>query len=131
MDRQVTSRPEEHQEAAEACQRLRNEWVVQVQGRLVRRSDPNPELPTGQVELVPSRVSVLNTAPAKLPLLPSDPAPPKEETRLRNRVLDLRSELSQLGLDCLCSLSVTGSGGLKLGCSAEMCTARVHGNTTS
>ena len=63
---------------------------MQVQGQIARRSDPNPELPTGQVELIPSKVAVLNTVPAKLPLLPADASLPKEETRLRNRVLDLR-----------------------------------------
>lgn len=87
---QITTRPAEHPLASEACQRLRHEWVVQVEGRVVRRSDPNPQLPSGQVELIPSRVAVLNTVPPKLPLLPSDPSLPREETRLRNRVLDLR-----------------------------------------
>ena len=69
---------------------MRNEWVVQVKGHIVKRSDPNPELPTGQVELVPSTVTVLNAVAGKLPLLPSDESMPKEETRLRHRVLDLR-----------------------------------------
>ncbi|KAK9807183.1 hypothetical protein WJX73_004912 [Symbiochloris irregularis] len=87
---QITTRPEEQPEAAAACQRLRLEWVVKIQGTVTKRSDPNPDLPTGLVELVPSAVTVLNTAPAKLPLLPSDKTVPKEETRLRNRVLDLR-----------------------------------------
>lgn len=87
---QITSRPAEFSEAAEACQRLRNEWVVQVKGTLIKRSDPNPQIPTGQVELVPATVRILNTVGCKLPLLPSDDSVPKEETRLRNRVLDLR-----------------------------------------
>ncbi|MCJ1423430.1 hypothetical protein MMC29_001313 [Sticta canariensis] len=89
---QITSRPPEFPEAAEACQRLRNEWVVQVQGQVIKRSDPNPQIPTGQVELVPAEVTVLNTVGIKLPLLPSDDSTPKEETRLRNRVLDLRND---------------------------------------
>ena len=75
--------------------------MVQIQGELVKRSDPNPDLPTGQVELVPSQVTVLNTVPGALPLLPSDQSVPKEETRLRNRVLDLRS--AHQSHRCLCS----------------------------
>lgn len=90
---QITTRPEDQPDAAAACERLRLEWVVQIQGTVIKRSDPNPDLPTGLVELVPSSVTVLNTAPAKLPLLPSDKTVPKEETRLRNRILDLRSAI--------------------------------------
>ena len=42
--------------AAASLERLRAEFVVQVTGTLRRRKDPNPKLPTGEVELVAEKV---------------------------------------------------------------------------
>jgi len=42
--------------AAASLERLRAEFVVQVTGTLRRRKDPNPKLPTGEVELVAEEV---------------------------------------------------------------------------
>ncbi|HKP20001.1 MAG TPA: OB-fold nucleic acid binding domain-containing protein, partial [Thermoleophilaceae bacterium] len=51
---QLVFRPEEAPEAHEAAGRLRGEDVITVSGELVRRDESaiNPELPTGEVELV-------------------------------------------------------------------------------
>lgn len=57
--------------------------------------DPNPNLPTGMVELVAEKVDLLNSVTGSLPLVVSeDPEAeePKEDTRLKHRVLDLRCE---------------------------------------
>ena len=87
---QIISQPEEFPEAAAACQRLRNEYVVCVEGTVRLRKDPNPRIPSGKLELAASAVTVLNAVSQKLPFLPGDDALPREETRLRNRVIDLR-----------------------------------------
>lgn len=68
------------------------EDVIRVEGRVELRPDPNPNLPTGAVELRAVRVERLSAA--RTPAIPVYRAPeeelPSEELRLRHRVLDLR-----------------------------------------
>ena len=101
---QIVGRPEHDAAAAEACQALRNEWVVRVAGRLAVRENPNPNLPTGDYELLVEEVDVLNRVQAKLPFTPADDFVQREETRLRHRVLDLRwaPDGQAAAVNCLC-----------------------------
>lgn len=89
---QVVLRPEEHAEAASALDAVRLEWVVEVEGEVALR-DPeaaNPEMQTGEIEVVCDRGAVLSRADP-LPFLPDTPVEEvAEETRLRYRYLDLR-----------------------------------------
>jgi aspartyl-tRNA synthetase len=68
------------------------EDVVVVEGRIERRPDPNPEMPTGEVELRAVRVERYSAA--RTPVIPVYRSPeeelPSEDLRLRHRVLDLR-----------------------------------------
>ncbi len=85
--------PQSDPELAKTAARLRSEWVVCITGTLRLRKDPNPKIPTGQVELLASRVTVLNAVTRLLPFPVStaeEAEAPREELRLRNRVLDLR-----------------------------------------
>ena len=43
-------------EGSSGLDRLRAEYVVRIQGQLRKRSDPNPNIPTGMVELVAEQV---------------------------------------------------------------------------
>ena len=72
---------------------LRSETVVTVTGRVVARSEEtvNPKHPTGHVEIRVDEVVVRSEA-EPLPLPVADEAHYPEETRLRNRFLDLRRE---------------------------------------
>ncbi len=79
----------------EVAHPLRSEFVLQVTGEVSRRpaGNDNPNLPTGDVELIASDVVVLNeSAPLPFPvssgLAESDPV--GEEARLKHRYLDLR-----------------------------------------
>ncbi|MGF2948938.1 aspartate--tRNA ligase [Microbacterium alcoholitolerans] len=79
----------------EVAHPLRSEFVLQVTGEVSRRpaGNENPNLPTGDVELIASDVVVLNeSAPLPFPvssgLAESDPV--GEEARLKHRYLDLR-----------------------------------------
>ncbi|KAK9819377.1 hypothetical protein WJX81_001266 [Elliptochloris bilobata] len=88
---QVVSSPGCFPEAAAAMERVRAEYVVRVTGTLRRRKDPNPQLPTGDVELIAEEVTVLNAVSTPLPFLPADAeVRVSEEVRLSNRILDLR-----------------------------------------
>ena len=79
----------------EVAHPLRSEFVLQVTGEVSRRpaGNENPNLPTGEIELIASDVVVLNES-APLPfqvssgLAESDPI--GEEVRLKHRYLDLR-----------------------------------------
>jgi aspartyl-tRNA synthetase len=73
------------------AKRLRSEFVVGVVGKVRRRSSDtvNPKLPTGQVEIVVTRLAVLNEA--RTPPFPiADDTPVSEDVRLKYRYLDLR-----------------------------------------
>lgn len=74
---------------------LRNEYVLSIAGRVRLRPEgtENPDMPTGEVEVLGHEIEVLN---------PSDPLPFQleedditEAVRLRYRYLDLRSERMQ------------------------------------
>jgi aspartyl-tRNA synthetase len=74
-------------------ERLRAESVIRVEGEVVAR-DPeavNPNLPTGEIEIRVTGVTVLSEA-AELPLPVFGEPDYPEEIRLKNRHLDLRRE---------------------------------------
>ena len=86
-----------NQERDAACHglatELRSEYVVAVAGRVVRRSaeTSNPALATGEIEIVASKLEILNTARTPpFPLTDESAEAVSEETRLTYRYLDLR-----------------------------------------
>ncbi len=90
---QVVFNAESHPEAHARAEFLRNEFVIAVEGPIVKRSTEtyNPNLATGTVELVAHRLTVLNTAePPPFQLDEEDHARTGEETRLKYRYIDLR-----------------------------------------
>ena len=86
---QVVFNKEQHPAAHRKAEELRAEYVVRVEGRVVRRQKPNPELATGEVEVVATALEILNTAKTP-PFVIEDDITASEETRLRYRYLDLR-----------------------------------------
>ena len=87
---QVVFRSEENPEAAQASHKLRDEDVLQITGKVVKRLEGtnNDRLATGEVELVVSDMKVLNKA-AVLPFQ-IDKELSNEDLRLKYRYLDLR-----------------------------------------
>ena len=72
----------------------RSEFVVAVEGEVVKREKSNPNLPTGEVEVVAAKLHILNDA--RTPPFPiEEEVTATEETRLRHRYLDLRRPLLQ------------------------------------
>jgi len=74
---------------------LRNEWVIRVTGevRLRGAGNVNPNIPTGEVEVVGTSLEILNEA-APLPFQVDEHAEVGEEARLKYRYLDLRRQSS-------------------------------------
>jgi aspartyl-tRNA synthetase len=93
---QVVVHPQDHPQAAEALDPVRIEWVVEVEGTVVARAPEavNPELPTGEVEVVAERAAVLARS-KPVPFSIDGAVDSSEETRLRYRFLDLRRDSLQ------------------------------------
>jgi len=80
----------EQQAAAHArAEQLRSEFVVAITGRVVKRQKANPDLASGEVEIIASELRILNTAKTP-PFVVEDETTASEETRLHYRYLDLR-----------------------------------------
>ncbi len=86
---QVVFNKETQAEAHAKAEQARSEFVVAVEGKVVKREKANLEIATGEIELVASKLHILNTA--KTPPFPIEAEiNAAEETRLRYRYLDLR-----------------------------------------
>jgi aspartyl-tRNA synthetase len=87
---QVVFRPEENAELAKQAHTLRSEDVIQVSGCVAPRvpGTENPKLATGDIEVIPSDVHILNRAD-DLPF-PIDAEPHNEDLRMTYRYFDLR-----------------------------------------
>jgi aspartyl-tRNA synthetase len=91
---QIVTDPDKFPAAAKTIEGLKNEWVVQVDGLVrMRPSDQfNPKMPTGEIELVAHKVTVLNPAKAMPFVVSRDDEEVDENLRLKYRYLDLRRE---------------------------------------
>ncbi|PYK38981.1 MAG: aspartate--tRNA ligase, partial [Verrucomicrobia bacterium] len=87
---QVVFRPEENAEVAKEAHHLRSEDVIEVTGRVAARvpGTENPKLATGDIEVIPNRLRILNRADA-LPF-PIDAEIHNEDLRMTYRYYDLR-----------------------------------------
>jgi len=91
---QVVFRPDDSQEAAQLSHTLREEDVVQITGLVAARlkteeiDTTNPDLDTGQIEIVARELTIVN----KAEVLPFqlDKELSNEDLRLKHRYLDLR-----------------------------------------
>jgi len=87
---QVVFRPEENAQLAKQAHTLRSEDVIQVSGRVAARlpGTENPNLATGDIEIIPNQLRILNRADT-LPF-PLDAEPQNEDLRMTHRYFDLR-----------------------------------------
>jgi len=80
----------ETQPAAHAkAEQARGEFVVAVEGKVVKRQKANLELASGEIEIVARKLHILNNAKTP-PFAIEDEINAEEVTRLRYRYLDLR-----------------------------------------
>ncbi len=85
LDKEISDAAHEKAEAA------RSEYVVAVKGKVRRRGEglSNPNMATGEVEVVAHELLLLNEAKTP-PFSPAEDAIANEEVRLKYRYLDLR-----------------------------------------
>jgi aspartyl-tRNA synthetase len=86
---QIVFNKELHPEAHAKAEQLRSEFVVAVEGRVLRRQKSNPEIASGEVEVMATRLHILNNSKTP-PFQIEEEVTASEETRLRYRYLDLR-----------------------------------------
>lgn len=97
---QVVADPSSNAEANQALDPVRMEWVIQVVGEVRARlpGAENPNMPTGEIEVLAQQVHILN--PAKTPpLLIFKDEEVEENFRLKYRYLDLRRERMRKNLE--------------------------------
>ncbi|GHV08360.1 aspartate--tRNA ligase [Clostridia bacterium] len=76
-------------EAFDSAFSVRSEWVLRVTGTVRKRSNPNPNIPTGGVEVLATKLEVLSRALTP-PFEVDDDTKTAEITRLEYRYIDLR-----------------------------------------
>jgi aspartyl-tRNA synthetase len=96
---QVVFSPEVDIEIHKAAHKIRNEFVLQVEGEVRARPEGtvNLSIPTGKVEIIARAFSVLNEC-KPLPFMVEDDTDASESLRYRHRYLDLRRPVIQQNL---------------------------------
>jgi len=93
---QIVSDPQRTPGSYEQADALRNEYVVQITGRVTQRPEEslNPRLPTGEVEVYADHIQLLNAVHNQLPfqVATADTESVREDLRLKYRYLDLRRD---------------------------------------
>ncbi|WP_338206457.1 aspartate--tRNA ligase [Lactobacillus juensis] len=86
---QVVVNHDSGQELMAIADSLGNEYVIQVKGKVVKRSSINPDMKTGEVEVEAEKIIILNES-KNPPFEIKDDVEVAEQTRLKYRYLDLR-----------------------------------------
>jgi aspartyl-tRNA synthetase len=93
---QIVSDPQRTPDSYEQANALRNEYVVEITGRVTQRPEEslNSRIPTGEVEIYADKIVLLNGVRKQLPFQVStaDTENVREDLRLKYRYLDLRRE---------------------------------------
>ncbi len=71
---------------------LVKESCIHIEGKVVERASKNPKMPTGEIEVIASKIEVLGKCKAELPFEINSEVEAREDLRLEYRFLDLRNE---------------------------------------
>lgn len=91
---QLTFNAETDEALFEKAKAMHQEYVLAAVGEVVERSSKNPDLPTGDIEVICSELRLLDVAKTP-PIYIRDDDDVKEEMRLKYRYLDLRKPRMQ------------------------------------
>jgi aspartyl-tRNA synthetase len=87
---QIVLDPKSTPEAYATAQKLRFECVIAIDGKVSKRKDPNPNIPTGQIEIFASHIALLSFADVLPFSICDETVDVNEEKRLEYRYLDMR-----------------------------------------
>ncbi len=104
---QIVFNPQSGEKLHQTAEHLRDEWVIAVKGKVTPRTKEtvNPNLKTGEIEVLAEEIRVLNTSKT-IPFLIENKVNSDEILRLRYRYLDLRRPLMRDNLIFRHKLSV-------------------------
>ncbi len=90
---QLVFNPDFSKEALATAETLRSEFVIEVEGKIVKRDEGtiNPNIATGKIEVTVTDLKIINKSKS-LPFLIHEAEDVSEEIRLKYRYLDLRRE---------------------------------------
>ena len=88
---QAVFNPDISKEALEIAERLRSEFVVEINGKVIERAEQtkNPKIKTGAIEIQVSSLAIINEAKTP-PFMIEDETDVGEDIKLKYRYLDLR-----------------------------------------
>jgi len=89
----------------EEARKLGREYVIKAQGKVAERSNKNPKMPTGDIEILVEELTVLNTSRTP-PFTIEDNTDGGEELRMKYRYLDLRRQSNKKNLELRHKLSI-------------------------
>jgi len=75
----------------EQIREIPRESTISIEGKVVKRLSVNKDMPTGMIEIEPSKIEVLGKCYETLPFEISTSTQSREDTRLKYRYLDLRN----------------------------------------
>jgi aspartyl-tRNA synthetase len=86
---QIACHLEKNPTAFEVAKELGREYALYVKGTVIERENKNPKNPTGEIEILPEILTILNPSQTP-PFLIEDETDGSEELRLQYRYLDIR-----------------------------------------
>ncbi|MCD8486445.1 MAG: aspartate--tRNA ligase [Desertifilum sp.] len=91
---QIVSDPQRTPDSYHLAETLRNEYVLQITGKVSQRPEDslNSKLPTGEIEIYAEQIQLLNAIHKQMPFAVADAEAVREELRLKYRYLDLRRD---------------------------------------
>ena len=95
---QLVFNEEDNAELCERANYLGREFVIQVSGKVNERFSKNPNIPTGDVEIIVSELNVLNSALTP-PFTIEDNTDGGDDIRMKYRYLDLRRSAVRKNLE--------------------------------
>jgi aspartyl-tRNA synthetase len=95
---QLVFNQEINAQLCDEAEELGREWVIQAKGTVAERSNKNPHIPTGAIEIIVSELQVLNPAQTP-PFTIEDESDGGDELRMKYRYLDLRRTPVRLNLE--------------------------------
>lgn len=76
-------------ELMEKAEKIGREFVIQVQGKVIERESKNPNIPTGEIEVLVSELNILNSSLTP-PFTIEEETDGGEDLRMKYRYLDIR-----------------------------------------
>ncbi|MGM9759842.1 MAG: aspartate--tRNA ligase [Parabacteroides sp.] len=95
---QLVFNQEVNAELCDKANKLGREYVIQATGTVRERSSKNPNLPTGEIELIVSDLNILNSAVTP-PFTIEDETDGGDDLRMKYRYLDLRRNCVRANLE--------------------------------